>query len=145
MPGHVVWQLASACCHDINKTCMLVLARWVFSCFTWQVVFIQNIVSCLCDLSNISVYAWQTFKRNPPLTLFGCRANRAGLTAWMHSGVQLLMDMLLKCYTLKGVPSLSKSAIVQSVHGFSLCVSINTCNALPACLPAYALMPCQTF
>jgi len=78
----------------------------------------------------------------------------------MHSGVQLLTDMLLKCYTLKGTLSLSKCAIAQWFHGFPLtsplkramhrlpaCLLMHSClvKRLPASFPIFSRVVCQPF
>ncbi len=62
----------------------------------------------------------------------GCRASRVGLTAWMPSGVQLLMDMQLKCYTLKGAPSLFTGHCTKCPYAFFLCPSRDASRCLPA-------------
>lgn len=65
----------------------------------------------------------------------------------MRSGVQLLMDMQLKCCTLKGTPSLSTGHCTQCLYAFSLGVhqEMQCIACLHDKLPALALMLCKTF
>jgi len=140
MPRHAVRQLASACCHHINKTLMLVLVSdCSHACLgRWSLSKTRPAV-CATSAISQSMHVRPSNAILPCMVSVGCRANKAGLTAWMRNGGLLLMDMLLKCYTLKGTPSLSIRHCTKCACAFSRMFT-NTCNASPACMPACLLM-----
>jgi hypothetical protein len=138
MPRHAVRQLASACCHHINKTLMLVLVSdCSHACLgRWSLSKTRPAV-CATSAISQSMHVRPSNAILPCMVSVGCRANKAGLTVWMRNGGLLLMGMLLKCCTLKGTPSHFPYAIAQSVHVLSLVCSLtHAMHRLPACLPA---------
>ncbi len=140
MPRHAVRQLASACCHHINKTLMLVLVSdCSHACLGRWSLSITCLAVCATSAISQSMHVRPSNAILPCMVSVGCRANKAGLTAWMRNGGLLLMDMLLKCYTLKGTPSLSIRHCTKCACAFSRMFT-STCNTSPACMPACLLM-----
>lgn len=103
-------------------------------------VSIQNTVSCLCNLSRIPVYAWQTINCNLPLTIFwvqGKQSRAESVDAQWRAAAHGYAAQVLHPERYHLTFQICHCTVIPWVFSHT---STEKCNPLPACLPAYALI-----